>query len=228
MNRLKRLLAAAVFLPLLLLAVSGCDMSYIQDPLSFDRSDSPPAPEARLEHYLLLRRLPANTERETISAVKITDGTAQVAGVPDYGSIVIARDSGFSDVYIPLAAPSGAGFARTGIFYVEFTVRIDALTRIVVRSEHKVLVEFTEGKGVLDVEELTAQSPDAVDAVSHYLLLRHLPANTDREALSAVNVTDGAAPVARVTDYGLVTVAQDSGFSSVYIPLAAPSGAGFT
>jgi hypothetical protein len=89
--------------------------------------------------YLKLERLPRGTLAEHISDVRVTDGSAQAARVAGYGNIRIDEDAVFSSAYIPLVAQSGAEFTRSGDFFVEFAVKIDALSRIVVRPEHRVI-----------------------------------------------------------------------------------------
>jgi hypothetical protein len=106
--------------------------------------------------YLQLYHLPMGTTAADISGVRVSDGSRSLA-TPDAAlSILLQNTPPFVNAYIPLAS-SGGVFTRSGNFFVEFTVILDALTRIVVRPSHQVIVEFTEGQGTLDVEKLSKQ-----------------------------------------------------------------------
>ncbi|MDR0639538.1 MAG: hypothetical protein LBG27_11685 [Spirochaetaceae bacterium] len=109
--------------------------------------------------YLLVYRLPAGTLPAFISGVKVTDGGKQAAFADARTPVLVDySETSFRNAYIPLVSQAGVPFARTGSFYAEFSVQIDALVKIFVRAEHKALVSFSEGRGSLDLEQLFRQA----------------------------------------------------------------------
>jgi hypothetical protein len=191
-------------------------------------------------HYLMLYHLPRNTLGEYISNVRVTDGSRQIARLDTSTNIAIFIDSNFANVYCPLLSQSGAPFTRTGSFYVEFTVVIDALTKITVTAGHQALVEFTEGRGVLDVPRLTQQLPDTVvpdgpspeeDAVEKqieaiknsggYIRFFNLPLNSSKNKFAGVSVSNNAAVIARCADYEAIAIRKGPIVSEAFIPLTA-------
>jgi hypothetical protein len=250
----KLTLSLFVFLGMaLLLCSGGCDMTYL-DPSAAgltgtggegagDTTDA--AGDQTLEdlkqngHYLMLYHLPRETLREHISAVRITDGSRQVAVPEGYGNIRIDTGIGFSDAYIPLVAPDGGEFTRTGSFYVEFSVRIDALTTLSVQAKHNVLVVFTEGRGMLDLEKLIRENPDVVDAEPDpetennindiiasggYIRFFNLARTVSPSKFSALSVSSGSRVVARCNDYAAIAVRKNVLDAEAFVPLTSNSG----
>jgi hypothetical protein len=152
-------------------------------------------------------------------------------------------DSVWQNAVIPLASPSGEEFTRTGSFYVQFSAVIDALTKITVTPAHQVLVEFEEGRGLLDLEKLTKEKPDIVDREDDpatedqieaiinsggYIRFFNLPRTVSKSAFSSIAVSSSRV-VARPSDYAAIAVKKNVLTSEAYVPLiAARSSASFT
>jgi hypothetical protein len=186
----------------------------------------------------MLYHLPRETVKEHVSAVRVTDGSHQVAVVESYGKILVDQGLSLSDVYIPLLAPDGGEFTRSGAFYVEFTVQIDAVTRISVQAKHNVLVEFIEGRGVLDIEKLIQQIPDIVDAEEDpevekqiediiasggYIRFFNLARTVSSSKFSSISVSNSSRVVARCADYARIAVRKNVLDAEAFVPLTAAS-----
>jgi hypothetical protein len=204
-------------------------------------------------HYLLVYNLPATAEAEHVSGVRVTDGAKQAARA-DENSRVLIDSSGvtYRHAYIPLAAPGGGPFTRTGSFYVEFSVRIDALARILVTAGHMALVSFSDGKGSIDIDKLFKQDPSILAPVENpdpaaaaeaaaeaarteeqinaivgsgsYIRFYSLPCNISKSKFSAVSVLSAAAAVARPSDYEAIAVRADGLAAEAFVPLAEARG----
>ena len=249
MKKRTRFLFALLSIALLFFS-GGCDMDYLSGP-----SDSIPelidagtdgdalADFKQNGHYLRLYHLPQDTDKTHISAVRVTDGTSQVAVVESYDNILIEKDVSFSDGYIPLLAPDGGGFTRSGSFFVELSVQIDALTKITVLAKHQVLVEFAEGRGTLDLEKLIKGNPDVVDAQSDsevesriadiiasggYIRFFNLTRTVSSSKISAVAVSNSSRTVARCADYATIAVRKNILDAEAFVPLSASNDIRFT
>jgi hypothetical protein len=198
-------------------------------------------------HFLKLYHLPAGTARENISAVRVTDGVRQVARIDSSNSILIDSETAYSNVYIPLLSSStGNPFTRSGSFYVEFIVQIDALTKISVKQEHYVLVQFSEGQGQLDIGKLLLSTPGIVDAKDDpsqiaeerliediissggYIRFYNLPRNISKNKFSSVSAATLSNTIARCADYDAIAIRQNTLTAEAYVPLVNTNGTSFT
>ncbi|MDR2661834.1 MAG: hypothetical protein LBC31_02420 [Treponema sp.] len=185
-------------------------------------------------HYLMLYHLPAGTTRELIRGVAVSDGTGNVA-VPDPKTdILTVSDSVYVNAYIPLVTPGGAAFTRTGSFITAFTVQIDAVTRIAVTKAHNVMVPFTDGRGVLDIEFLV-QNPDVIETVPDeatereieniidsggYIRFYNLPRNVTKNSFSNVSILVASGVIGRPTDYQAIAVRKNILDAEAFVPMA--------
>jgi hypothetical protein len=203
--------------------------------------------------YLLVYNLPATTAPEHVSGVKVTDGQQQAARADSLTPVLIDYSgTAYRHAYIPLVSQNGAPFARTGFFYVEFSVRIDALTRIFVTSDTSALVSFSDGRGSVDVEKLFRQDPGiivpvenpdpaaaaeaaaeaarteeqigAIVASGSYIRFFSLPVNISKAKFSNVSVLDAASAAARPSDYEGIAVRSTGLSAEAFVPLAQARG----
>jgi hypothetical protein len=185
--------------------------------------------------YLRVSRLPRTTLPGHVSAVRVTDGTRQTARHAGNLKTVIDTGALYSEAWIPLVSADGTAFTRSGSFYAEFSVNIDALTKISVTSGHRVTVSFIEGRGTLDVDKLLKGNPDTVTSASDpeterqitavtseggYIRFYNLPRNVSRSAFSGVSVSAGSGVIARCPDYGAVAVRKNALAAEAFVPLA--------
>jgi hypothetical protein len=193
-------------------------------------------------HYLKLYHLPLNVIPENFSAVAIWD-SSQIARIDTVSEILIAPDGIYSNAYIPLVSQSGNAFTRSGSFFTVFTVQVDALTRISVQLAHRVVVEFVEGRGTLDITKLVANppvipgSPPIVEtqpgpeqtenedkitqiiASGGYIRFFNLPVNVSKNSFSKVSVLNNGKSVANVSNYDAITVRKGLFTSEAFVPL---------
>jgi hypothetical protein len=136
--------------------IAGLTPEQIEEIIEKQRENAEAVAEMeRNGRYLLVTHLPVGVRPEFVSGVRITDGSGQVAFADPQAPVLVDYEPvSFRNAYIPLVSQTGVPFARTGSFYAEFSVRIDALTKIFVRAEHMALVSFSEGRGTLDLELL--------------------------------------------------------------------------
>jgi hypothetical protein len=231
----------------LLFFPGGCDMTYLDGPPGELVTEDDPGGELedlrRNGSYLMLYRLPRETAKEHISAVRVTDGSRQVAAAEHYDAILIDTGVSFADAYIPLLAPNGSAFTRSGSFYVEVSVRIDALTGISIQAGHRVLVEFTEGRGILDLHKLVQELPGVVDrqddpetekqiddiiASGGYIRFFNLARTVSPSMFSGVSVSNSSHVVARCPDYQAVAVRKNVLDAEAFVPLSASGDMPFT
>jgi hypothetical protein len=225
-------IAVLIFLPV------SCDMVMIDHPAE-DTGPAPVSEEPRAGEeeeitrilaegrYLILRGLPAGAIPQVISGVSVSDGSRQLARAASEPVIQTGPD--YKNAVIPLASSSGGEFTRTGSFYVQFSIVVDALTKIVVNSSHRVLVQFTEGRGELDLAKLLSENEDIQEDLlseSRWLMLRGLPADALAQNISGLWVSDGSAQLAQAAADPVMQ--PDSVWQNALIPLASPSGGEFT
>lgn len=242
------------FLCIAALALSGCDMSLVSPgnlPVAARQNSTPTQDDiarqvAEMErngHYLMLYHLPSGVTKDLVKNVAVSDGSTAVA-LPDRATpILVAPDSVYANVYIPLAAVSGGQFSRTGSFITAFSVHIDALTKITVTSAHNVLVNFVDGKGTLDIEKLIKTNPDIVQAIPDpeaeqninditssggYIRFFNLPRNVSKNSFSNISVSNAAGIIGRPADYQAIAVRKNVLDAEAFVAANALSGARFS
>jgi hypothetical protein len=195
--------------------------------------------------YLMLYHLPLGTTGEAVSNTRVRDETREVARADTAAGIPFFRDASYHNLYIPLLGMTGDPFTRTGVFYVEFTVVIDAQTKIVVRAEHRVRVEFIDGRGVLDIEKLIAEQPGVAEpsdwydpeteqkiediiAGGGYIRFFNLPRNMSASKMANITVSAASTVIARCPDYESIAIRKNPVTSEAFVPLAGNRSAPFT
>ncbi|MDR1909476.1 MAG: hypothetical protein LBQ35_06140 [Spirochaetaceae bacterium] len=236
----------------LLLSLSACDMHSITGPgdpawpgnsgAGLNASDGPLQEIISNGRYLLLYHLPRDTVRESVSAVRITDGVRSVAQVESYAAIVIESEPVYANAYIPLRSSTGAEFTRTGSFFVEFSVRVDARTSITVRAGNEVMVQFSEGRGVLDIEKLlffvdgvleqeedpeTEEQIETIVSSGGYIRFFNLPRNASKNSFQGVAASTSYSVIARCSDYEAIAVRKGPVTSEAFVPLASTRSGSF-
>ncbi|GMO61598.1 MAG: hypothetical protein Ta2A_07780 [Treponemataceae bacterium] len=207
-------------------------------------------------HYLKLINMPRNTQIPNISATSVLNSEKSIAKYETRGDVKIFKYAASANVYIPLVYTDGKEFIEDGRFYVSVAVYIDALTWINVARPDNVLVDFSDGRGTLDVltlpegtisgewpvsppgstgggktpEEIAKENERKVvelEANGHYLKIFHLPSGVIPESISTVSIWDSK-QVARTDAAGEILIVPDSVYSNVYIPLSSQSGGVWT
>jgi hypothetical protein len=172
--------------------------------------------------------------------MRVNNGDKDMAQADGQAEILIAADSVFNNVYIPLTAvPERGHFTHSGHFLVAFTVRIDALTKITVRLQDNILVLFTEGRGTLDIEKLIKKYPELVesqpdpdieDQINAIIQGPHIrffnaPRNTSKASFNAVSVFASFGTVALPSNYDAIAVRKNVLLAEAFIPLASARNA---
>jgi hypothetical protein len=147
--------AAAVILTAFGFALLGaaCDMIRVVGP-SIPQMAGPD--EEPLGKWLKVIHLPLNTQVQDFQSAQVLNSVSVIAQMK--GNITIVKGEESCTAYIPLACTSGAEFTETGPLYITLSLYIDALTWIDIKEEHKVIVQFTEGRGTLDVLSLSSDT----------------------------------------------------------------------
>jgi hypothetical protein len=119
-------------------------------------------------HFLKLYHLPSGASGDRVSAVRIANAGAPIAGIdPAVSPMPVYHESAqFTTVYVPLIGPNDAAFVQTGSFLIDsLQVNFDFDLSINIRPEHQVWVNFVHGRAVLDLTELMWQKPEIVEGV---------------------------------------------------------------
>ncbi|GAB6391799.1 MAG: hypothetical protein MdMp014T_1172 [Treponematales bacterium] len=209
--------------------------------------------------YLKVLHLPLNTQPKNFSSASVYNSQSSPIGKYDKkNALLIVKGSSDCYAYIPLVYSSGGTeFVETGSFYVQFAFYIDALTWIDLRVSHKVIVEFAEGRGTLDVLSLASvpgavsndwpatgsgggsgsggQSAEEIKAKieelkqnGHYIELYHLPRETLASHILSLSVSNGTNTVARPDSSSSILIERETTAANVYIPLVSSDGSLFT
>jgi len=172
----------------------------------------------RSGHFLKLTSMPLHTQSANVVSVQIANSVSAVASLDKNQSVRIFRDTHTCTVYLPLAYFDNTEFTETGSFYAAFAIHVDAVTSYVVTVTDKILVPFTDGRGVLDVHMLPYGGIVAADR--RYLTIYNLPLYLLPQNVSNVFIHNRYGPVALCGNYALVDVSTSGRTSSVSIPLS--------
>jgi hypothetical protein len=176
----------------------------------------PPGGPDAWGHYLTVLNLPANTEIPNISGVSIENTVKQIGKCKSYSEIIINNNAAF----IPLVYSNDSAFTENGIFYITVSIVPDAAGSIVFSKQSGILVNFYDGNGVLDLENLPPPVPPPL-VPDVYLTVINLPANTTRRNISAVKVGLAANSVTAVCpSYENISIAG----ATAFIPLTYSNG----
>ncbi|MDR2489954.1 MAG: hypothetical protein LBD20_00960 [Spirochaetaceae bacterium] len=144
------------------LIFAGCDMTHISKDDQSARRAAQEAEEAGMSeeemlalekdgHFLKLVNMPANTQSRNTQSAGVHNSAQEIGKMDAKNAVKIYRADGKTSVYINLVYTQGGAFEEDGPFYVSVAVYIDALTWIDLKKDAGVLVQFTEGRGTLDV-----------------------------------------------------------------------------
>jgi hypothetical protein len=223
------------------LVLNACDMTFI-NPLggrTAGGSTDDDSDRGALEkdgHFLKIINLPYDTQVTNISAVSAANAVSAIAQRADNAELKIFHDLTNATAYVPLAYSGGGDFVENGTLYVSFTVDVDALTRIVVRIDDRVLVRFTDGRGEIDIRQLPAHllpddplsaEQERVEREEHYLKLINLPRNTSIKNIGAATVLNAAGTAGRDSGDEPVKIFKNALNATAYIPLVYPDDSPF-
>jgi len=170
----------------------------------------------RTGHFLKLVNMPRNTQSANVSSVLVAHGAANIGKLNAKDAVKIYRGNGVNTVYLPLIYNDGSDFAEYGSFYVAFTIHVDAITSFVVAISDKILVEFEDGRGSLDVLTIPANGP----ADRRYLTFYGLPPNVQAQNVSKVFIYNQAGAIAQCEDYDQLSISNSMSGSTLRIPLS--------
>jgi hypothetical protein len=167
--------------------------------------------------FLKLTNMPANTQIPNVVSVTIANSASGIASLNKNDNIKIFRDDVSSCVYLPLAYNNDSEFTETGVFFVAFTVHVDAVSSYILTLNDKFLVSFSDGRGSLDIRSLPYRGISAPE--SHYLNIYNLPLFVLPQNVSGVTVHNQSGAIAQCPDYSLIETASNGTSSTVSIPL---------
>jgi hypothetical protein len=238
MNRTKQIFFALVCA----LSLVACDMT---DVLSDDAA--PQRSSAGMEiseqerdelekygHFLKLTHMPLHTQFNNVSTALVAHSASVIAKININDIVRIYRDKTIeaTSVYIPLVYNNDTEFVETGIFYVAFTIHVDALTSYVVTLTDKIQVPFIDGRGELDSRLLpvpgsgdsslflSEQERDELEKYGHFLKITHMPVNTQTANITSVQIANAAAAIAKLNKNEQVRIFTEKDSATVYLPLA--------
>jgi hypothetical protein len=220
--------------------VSFYDGNGILDLDNLPKSVPPPSNPMPL---LTVLNLPEYTSARNISAVRVGLSSDNIVAVcKTFTAIEVTG----STAYIPLSfADNSTVFNSTGSFFIAISVFTDSFNRIVITLNEKVVVNFFEGYGILDLDSIRKDillpdpsdphdptSPDYIPlpgdntdtgspdvnasaARPAFLTVLNLPPNTRASSFSSVQVNDSYSVLAKCGSYQDITVTG----SAAEIPL---------
>lgn len=246
MKIIKTVLYSIIIFTFILLS-AACDMVYIQDRTD-DENDSRVITEKEKEEleksgrYLKLINMPPNTQSANVMSVQISNSVSSIAKLDgkDFIKTFADEDSNTVTVYLPLIYNNNTEFVENGSFYVAFNIQIDAVTSYVVSSSDKILVAFTDGRGVFDILLITASgsgSPSEIigedekeelEKTGRYLKLTHMPLNTQAANIVSVQIYNSASSIARLNRDDFIKIFIENDSNTLYLPLVYNDSSEFT
>jgi len=192
------------------LPVEGSDSSVVISAVERDELE-------RTGRFLKLINMPLNTQGANVVDVQVANSASPVAKLDKKIRVSIFLESDSSTVYLPLVYNDETEFLENGAFYTAFTIHVDAVTQYVLLLSDNFLVQFTDGRGTLDVRTLPYRGPGAVDR--RYLTIFNLPANFLSRNISRVLIHNSYNQVAECVDYSLLEININGDKASASIPL---------
>ena len=190
---------------------NNCVVEFSGGSGSLDLRNVPSAPHK----YLTVTHLPANTQELNITDVFVWNQAGKVAKCEDYSLLEFIRDGETTTLKIPLvySADTARIFEETGAYFVSFDLNVDALTRILITEQERVLAGFIGGNATLDARTL----PQALPVP--YLTIVGLPLTTAKNNFSEVFLYNTVGKVAKCKNVMDIVISKSSASAAAMIPL---------
>jgi len=187
----------------------------------------------RSGRFLKLTNMPLNTQVANIVTVLISNSASPIARLNRDSIIsVFIEDDDTNTVYLPLVYNDNSEFVENGSFFVSFTIHIDAVTSYIITAADKILIQFANGRGTLDIRTLPvadSSSPsefigesekDELERTGRYLKLTNMPLHTQAANIVAVQISNSASNIARLNRDGVISVFKENdNTNTIYLPL---------
>jgi hypothetical protein len=162
------------------------------------------------EYNLIILNLPERTDADSFKSLQIGEDVARCA---DFNSITMEGTT----AYVPLVNQQNERFAQTGSFYIGLNAEVDSFTAAVIDYREHYIVHFTEGMGILDLNNLGDQM-----VLGAALRVINLPDNTEADSFKSLDVGG----IAECADFDGILVKPAE--SEAQIPLILNTGKEFT
>jgi len=204
--------------------LSSCDMIRIDNS-----RNNPPETGGRVitederkeleknERYLKLINLPLHVQTTNVYSASVMNSSSVVGRLDKNKTALIYRETDSCTVYLPLTGNDGAEFLETGFFYSSFSVHVDALTKFIVEPSDLFVVQFTDGRGQADVNNLPSSPANAANRP--FLTVYNLPSSVSIYNFSDVFVHNQTGPVAGCVDFSQIALSVSDNRASAKIPL---------
>jgi hypothetical protein len=181
---------------------------------TFDVRNIPSVSSAELR-YLTVVNLPSGFVAQGVSQVNVHNMYSPVASCQDYSLVEVSASGGSASVKIPLhfIDSQDSVFTSSGSFFVSFDLYFDAVTHYTVSFQDRVSVNFINGNGFLDINNLTADNVP-------YLSIIGLPVNTTNKHFSNVSVYNKTGSVASCGNINNIAIVKYPTHSTALIPLS--------
>ena len=87
-------------------------------------------------------------------SVEIANSAETIANLNSRDVIRFFRETDSITAFLPLAYTSGTEFTQTGTFFTAFEIHVDALTSFTLSLNDRFTVQFTDGRGTLDIRTI--------------------------------------------------------------------------
>ena len=193
----------------------------------------------RTGRYLKLTNMPLNTQTSNIVSVQILNSASAIARLDRDSLIRIFIEKNSNTLYLPLVYNDGTEFIEYGSFFISFTIHIDALTSFIITPNDKILIQFIDGRGVLDIRTLPVSGSDnsseiinvierdELERTGRFLKLTDMPLNTQTSNIVSVQVSNSSAAVARLDRDTPIRIFIDDYSNTLYLPLVYNDGTEF-
>ena len=175
-------------------------------------------------HFLKLFNMPLHIQTPNVFSVSVSNSSSPVGTLDKNSPILIYREKATNTctVYLPLVNTNGSGylesdFLETGFFFTSFVIHVDALTKYIVDTSDQFIVQYTDGRGQTDVNNLPSRTVITPDP--HYLTVFNLPQTVSIYNFSKVLVLNQTGAVAKCVDYSQIVLSVDEGKAAAKIPL---------
>jgi len=188
----------------------GCDMTHITADNSNEQGQL-----AQEGAALRITGLPHNLQAHNILRIGAANTVSTVARIDPSRPILITGDEFYSTAYIPLVNSGGQTFNENGSLFVIVDIAVDALNRVVFERDDGVLVNFFNGRGELDINNIPP--PYIPLDGRRFLTITGLPSHVQPGNISNVAVWNQAGRIGRGADGAIVQVSGE--LASISVPL---------